>query len=144
MPDSVTPIRVDSSIDTKAGSSAPLPVVIDDAPPRRVDAGDLDQLSRIEEKAARIEEKYARTEALLLRVEEKVEKSTSRTSELARQSDLAALRGQVNALSDRVRRVPGFASLLVLALLAAIVGAGLTVAAMHYGIPGVLPGMLPR
>ena len=141
MPDSVTPIRPDTSIDTKAGNSAPLPVVIDDAPPRGTASADLDQLSRIEEKAARIEEKYARTEALLLRVEEKVEKSTSRTSELARQSDLAAVRAQMNAVSDRVQRVPGLASLLLVALLAAVIGAGLTVAALRYGIPGVLPGV---
>ncbi len=52
--------------------------------------------------------------------------------------------GEVAGLSNRVRGIPGFASLLIVALLTGIVTAGLVVAALRYGIPGIMPGVLPR
>jgi hypothetical protein len=99
----------------------------------------LDQLSRIEDKTARIEEKYARSEALLNRVEDRVEKATARMGEAARGQDMAALRGEVAALDRRVRGLPGFGGLLIVGLLSGLIGAGATIAALRYGIPGVLP-----
>ena len=99
----------------------------------------LDQLSRIEDKAARIEEKYARTEALLLRVTDKLDAATSQMGEAARQADLEALRQEVAGFSGRIRNLPGFASLMVAALVTALLTAAIVVALQRYGLPGVLP-----
>jgi len=98
-----------------------------------------DQLSRIEDKTARIEEKYARSEALLNRVEDRVEKATARMGEAARGQDMAALRGEVAAVDRRLRAVPGFGTLLLVGLLSALIGAGATVMALRFGVPGVMP-----
>ena len=100
---------------------------------------DLDQLARIEDKTARIEEKYARSEALLGRVEDAMRATVTRTDELARGADVAALREEMAALSMRVRRLPGIGALLLAALLAALVGAGLAYAAIRYGLPAGVP-----
>lgn len=118
----------------------PKPVAIETLPRASAEAMPralLEQLSRIEDKTSRIEEKYARTEALLLRVEDKVELATSRTGELAKQSELAALAG-------RVRSLPGFGALIVTAIIAAVLAAALTIAVLRYGIPGFVPTVLPR
>ncbi|PXW60324.1 hypothetical protein C7450_104378 [Chelatococcus asaccharovorans] len=85
----------------------------------------LDQLARIEEKAARIEEKFARSEALMLRLEAQIEKSTGITGSLARQDDIAVVH-------DRVRRLPGYGALIVVAALAAVGGAVLAVILLRY------------
>ena len=144
-PPAPSPEAVDAELRAAVESATPqTPVVTEKPSPRRLDAPGLDQLSRVEEKAARIEEKYARTEALLMRVEDKVEKAAGRMGEAARQADLAAMRGEVAALANRVRRLPGFGSLLVVGLLASLLGAALTLAALRYGVPGVLPAVLPR
>ncbi|HEX5868598.1 MAG TPA: hypothetical protein VFY72_12920 [Beijerinckiaceae bacterium] len=94
-----------------------------------------DQLSRIEDKAARIEEKYARSEAILLRVGTTVEAATSRMNEVASQAELAALR-------DQVRRLPGTGALLMVAVVTALLTAGLVYLVLRYGLPGA--GALPR
>ncbi len=99
----------------------------------------LDQLSRIEVKAARIEEKYARTEGLLLRVEDKLGEAASRMSDAARQADLDALRQEVAGFSRRFRNLPGLTSLVTTAIVTALLTSALTVALLKYGIPGVLP-----
>jgi hypothetical protein len=104
----------------------------------RDDGRRLDQISRIEEKTARIEEKYARTEALMMRLDDRVQQSTARSAEAARQADLIAVRDQVAALTRRVRGLPGFGMLFVMMLLTAIVTAALTVAALHYNLAGTL------
>lgn len=107
-----------------------------------VDRPGLDQMSRIEDKTARIEEKYARSESLLNRVEERVERAAARMGEAASSQDMASLRGEVAALDRRVRSLPGFASLLLIGLLSGLVGAGATVMALRYGVPGVMPPLV--
>ncbi|HYF56653.1 MAG TPA: hypothetical protein VEA41_20535 [Salinarimonas sp.] len=119
------------------GASAPPP------PALPADRPGLDQLSRIEDKTARIEEKYARSEALLNRVEERVERAASRMGEAASSQDMASLRGEVSALDRRVRGLPGFAGLLLIGVLSGLIGAGATVAALRFGVPGVMPPVIP-
>jgi hypothetical protein len=100
--------------------------------------GGLDQLSRIEEKSARIEEKFARSEALLLRVEATFQDALTKFGGLARAADL-------NALEARVRGLPGAGSIFFVALVAALIGAVVMLAALRYGIPGVMPSLIgPR
>jgi hypothetical protein len=99
----------------------------------------LDQLSRIEDKTARIEEKYARTEALLLRVEDRLGDTAGRMSEAARQADLDALRQEVAGFSQRFRNLPGLTSLVMTAIVTALLSSAITVALLKYGLPGVLP-----
>jgi hypothetical protein len=104
-----------------------------------IDRAGLDQLSRIEEKAARIEEKYARTEALIGRLERQVEQTTTRAGELARHADLIAVRAELEALARRTRRLPGFGTILLVALVSILLTVAGVVAATRYGIPGMLP-----
>ena len=104
-----------------------------------LDRAGLDQLSRIEEKAARIEEKYARTEALIGRLERQVEQTTTRANELARHADLVAVRADLEALARRARRLPGFSTILFVAFVSVLLTIAGVVAATRYGIPGVLP-----
>lgn len=101
--------------------------------------GNLDQLTRIEDKAARIEEKYARSEALLLRVEGAVDRAVGRLEETARDMNLTGLREDFNRLERRVRTKPGIVTLFVVALVAALIGAGVTVVALRFGLPGLPP-----
>lgn len=134
MTDTSSPIRVEPTVDPSA--APPAPTIADSGAPADASAH---QLSRIEEKTARIEEKYARSEALLLRMGDKVDAATARMSEVARQTDLAALREEVTALSQRVRGLPGVGTLFVLTVLAIVLTSAATVVALRYGIPGVLP-----
>jgi hypothetical protein len=135
MSDISTTRRIEPTVEAQMppGPAIDAPVFPSVPPQRTVPAAadrPTDQLARIEDKAARIEEKYARSEALLLRVESKVETATGVTGELARQAELAAL-------TERVRRLPGYGALIFTAILAALGSAGLFVAVMRY-LPGVL------
>jgi hypothetical protein len=95
--------------------------------------GDLEQLGRIEEKTARIEEKFARSEALLLRVQATFEDAMAEFGGLARRTDLGTL-------EHRLRGLPGVGALLFVGILSAVIGAGLTIASLKYGIPWPLLG----
>ena len=132
--------RVEPAIE---GAAAPVepPLMLRASPPPGSlhDRPDLDQLMRIEDKTARIEEKYARSEALLGRVEEAMKAAVTRTEELARGADVAALREEVAALNVRVRRLPGVGAIAIVALVAALVGAALAYAAIRYGLPAGVP-----
>ena len=151
MTDTAQPTRVEPTLGSApARSDSPalseLRAAVEAAPADtapRLDRAGLDQLSRIEEKTARIEEKYARTEALMGRLEAQVEQTTTRAGELARHADLVALRNEVAQLSQRTRSIPGAATLLVMAVLTALLTAGAILAAMKYGVPGVLPPAPP-
>jgi hypothetical protein len=90
--------------------------------------GDLEQLSRIEEKLARVEEKFARSEALLLRVQATFEDAMAEFGGLARRAD-------ISAVEQRLRGLPGVGALLFVGILAAAIGAGLTIASLKYGVP---------
>ncbi|HEY8566301.1 MAG TPA: hypothetical protein VIL65_12430 [Beijerinckiaceae bacterium] len=155
MSDAANPNRVEPSFVPPAGGTAtartseqlraavegavagPVATSVPDAP--RAIEGQLDQLSRIEEKAARLEEKQSRSEAQMLRLGDRVEAATSRMNEAARQADLAALRTEVRELSGRVRRLPGFVTLVLWSILTALLSAAAVAAVMRYGIPGFLP-----
>ena len=145
MTDTAQPTRVEPTLGS-APASPDAPAadtrVVGSATPATVttlDRAGLDQLSRIEEKTARIEEKYARTEALIGRLERQVEQTTTRASELARHADLVAVRADLEALSRRTRRLPGFATILFVALVSVLLTIAGVVAATRYGLPGVLP-----
>jgi hypothetical protein len=97
----------------------------------------LEPLARIEEKTARIEEKFARSEALLLRVLATFEDAMSEFGGLARRADL-------QVIDRRTRRLPGIGALIVVGILAAVLGAATTIAALKYGIPWpLLPTATP-
>lgn len=111
-------------------------------------AGRGEHLARIEEKVSRIEDKYARSEGLLgrienkfarsedllTRLESKVEGTGARLGELARQSEVAALRSEVRGLSENSGSGPGLGSMLLTALLTAILTAALMVAIQRYRV----------
>jgi hypothetical protein len=98
-----------------------------------------EQLARIEDKTARIEEKYARSESFMQRVGDKVDAATGRMGEVALQSDLKAVRAELTSVARRVGGLPGASALVVTALVTAVLTAGMVVAALKYGVPGLLP-----
>ncbi len=71
------------------------------------------------------------------RVQDKVEGAMGRMNEVALQSDLVALRNQLTATSDRVRKVPGFGAFLLTALVTSALAAAFVIAALRY-VPGLL------
>jgi len=153
MANTATPVRVEPTVTPLPPSQASdeLRATVETAPPPTAAPREaelpassparsaLDQLSRIEDKAARIEEKYARTETLLLRVEDRLGDTAGRMSEAARQADLDALRQEVAAFSRRFRNLPGLTSLVMTAIVTALLSSAITVALLKYGLPGVLP-----
>lgn len=98
-----------------------------------------DQLARIEDKTARIEDKYARSEALLSRMEEKIEGASTRMNEVARQSDLGALRGEVRSINERIKRSPGTGALVLTAIITSVLTVVLMVAIQRLNLDSVLP-----
>ncbi|AOG06404.1 hypothetical protein [Bosea sp. RAC05] len=103
----------------------------------------LDQLSRIEEKAARIEEKFARYEAVLTRAEASLERSAHKVDAAAGTMDFAAIRGEIAALRDRVDATPRAATLFTTAIVTAILTVVLTILVLRFGVPGLMPKLLP-
>jgi phytoene dehydrogenase-like protein len=120
---------------------AELRAAVDAAPPDttpadttpRLDRAGLDQLSRIEEKTARIEEKYARSEARMQRVVDKVDSAMDRFSNVALQSDLAAVRGEVGTINRRLKKLPGFGALLLTSVVSAVLTAAVIILLFKYG-----------
>ena len=107
------------------------------------DPRQLDQLSRIEEKAARIEEKFARYEAVLTRAEASLERSAHKVDAAAGTMDFAAIRGEIGALRDRVDATPRAATLFTTAIVTAVLTVVLTVLVLRFGVPGLMPKLLP-
>jgi hypothetical protein len=101
-------------------------------PAARSETG-LDQLSRIEDKTARIEEKYARSEARMQRVVDKVDSAMDRFSNVALQSDLAAVRGEVGTINRRLKKLPGFGALLLTSVVSAVLTAAVIILLFKYG-----------
>jgi hypothetical protein len=112
--------------------AVPSPAVPDAMPAATPETG-LDQLSRIEDKTARIEEKYARSEARMQRVVDKVDSAMDRFSNVALQSDLSAVRGEVGLINRRLKKLPGFPALLLTSVLTAILTAAVIVLLYRYG-----------
>ena len=104
----------------------------------------LDQLSRIEEKAARIEEKFARYEAVLTRAEASLERSAHKVDAAAGTMDFAAIRGEINALRNRVDATPRAGTLFMTAIVTAVLTVILTILVLKFGVPGLFGGLLPQ
>jgi hypothetical protein len=123
-----TPELVSASgapLDTRSAAGA-------DQGSRKPEPG-LDQLSRIEDKTARIEEKYARSEARMQRVVDKVDAAMDRFGNVALQSDLAAVRGEVGLINRRMKKLPGFGAMLLTSLVTAILTAAVIILLFKYG-----------
>ncbi len=118
-----------------ASDSPPAPTTQppEPAPGARGESGGFDQLSRIEDKTARIEEKYARSEARMQRVVDKVDAAMDRFSNVALQSDLAAVRGEVGLINRRMKKLPGFGALMLTALASAVLTAAVIILLFKYG-----------
>jgi predicted nucleic acid-binding Zn-ribbon protein len=113
-----------------------MPVI--DAP--RIETGAAtDQVSRIEDKTARIEEKFARSEERMMRLESALEKATLRLEGASQDMNLQGVRDDIARLRDQVGKKPGAVTIFVIALIAALIGAGVAFALARYGIP-----FLPR
>lgn len=131
-----TPFAVGSALpSTQAAPSNPSAPVTE---PRQ-----LDQLSRIEEKAARIEEKFARYEAVLTRAEASLERSAHKVDAAAGTMDFAAIRSEIASLRDRVDATPRAATLFTTAIVTAVLTVILTVLVLRFGVPGIMPKLLP-
>jgi hypothetical protein len=101
----------------------------------------LDLLSRVEDKTARIEEKFARSEERMMRVESALEKATIRLEGASQEMNLQGLKEDVARLREDVRRKPGAATIFVVAIVAALIGAAVAFALAKFGIPGVISGV---
>ena len=123
---------------SQAAVAAPAPLPGRAAPSERAAGGVADQLARLEDKTARIEEKLARFEAANQRVVDRFEMASARMSEVAQQSDLSAVRGEVAFVARRVRNMPGLSALVATALATIVLTAALTAIVFRY-MPGVLP-----
>lgn len=97
-----------------------------------------EQLARIEDKTSRIEEKFARSEAAMQRVVDRFDAASGRMSEMALQSELAAVRGEVAYVARRVRGIPGVAALAVTAVATAVLTAVVILLLLRY-VPGLAP-----
>lgn len=100
-----------------------------------------EKVSRVEDKYARsegllgrIENKFARSEELLARLESKVEGTSARLGELARQSEVAALRSEVRGIGENTGGGPGIGTILLTAVFSAILTAALMVAIQRYRV----------
>lgn len=99
----------------------------------------LDQLSRVEDKTARIEEKFARSEERMMRVESALEKATIRLEGATQDMNLQGVKEDIARMRADIRRKPGFVTLFLVTLVAALIGAGASYALTKFGIPGLLP-----
>lgn len=147
MSDTLTAARLEPIVDPGPGTApyvppggpapatSPPPAAAEPTPPQAI----ADQLARLEDKTARIEEKLSRAEASTQRVVDRFEASSHRMSEVAQQSDLAAVRGDVKFVARRVRNLPGFTALVLSAAITAVLTSALTIAIIRY-----LPGLLAR
>jgi hypothetical protein len=116
------------------------PASPDKAAPAPVqDAPKMDQLSRVEDKTARIEEKFARSEERMMRVESALEKATIRLEGATQDMNLQGVREDISRMRADLRKKPGVVTLFVVALIAALIGAGVSFALTRFGIPGLLP-----
>jgi hypothetical protein len=106
-------------------------------PPRAAPKSALDQLSRIEEKAARIEEKFARYEAVLNRAEHKLDHAAQRVESAARSVDAAELAREVGILRILVERAPGRGALFMAALITAVATTALLILILKF-VPGLI------
>ena len=98
-----------------------------------------EQLARLEDKTARIEEKLSRSESATQRVVDRFEAASHRMSEVAQQSDLAAVRSDVKFIARRIRNMPGMSAMVLTAIVSSLLTAAMTAAIFRY-----LPYLLNR
>jgi predicted nuclease with TOPRIM domain len=97
-----------------------------------------DQLARIEDKTARIEEKFARSEERMMRLESALEKATLRLEGATQDMNLQGVKDDIVSMRERLGKKPGAAVIFVIALVAALIGAGVSFALTKFGIPGLV------
>lgn len=132
--------KLDAGIAAPEMASEPMAVtVVAPVPVARETGAKLDQMSRVEDKTARIEEKFARAEERMMRVESALEKATIRLEGATQDMNLQSVRQDIASMRDELRRKPGAATIFIIALVAALIGAAATFAVLKFGIPGVLP-----
>ncbi len=131
--------KLDAAPATTPDTVMETPVVLQPEPGLK-----LDQLSRVEDKVARVEEKFARAEERMMRVESALEKATIRLEGATQDMNLQSVRQDIASMRDELRRKPGAATIFIIALVAALLGAAASFALLKFGIPGILPGTLPR
>jgi hypothetical protein len=95
-------------------------------------------LARIEDKTARIEEKFARAEERMMRVESALEKATMRLEGASQDMNLQGVKDDIARLREQVGGKPGAATIFIVALVAALIGAGVSFALTRFGIPGLI------
>jgi hypothetical protein len=98
----------------------------------------LDQLSRVEDKTARIEEKFARSEERMMRLESALEKATIRLEGATQDMNLQGVRDDLARVRDQVSRKPGAATIFIVTLVAALLGAAASFALLRFGVPGLI------
>lgn len=96
-------------------------------------------LARLEDKTARIEEKLSRSESFTARVIDRFENASLRMSEVAQQSELAAVRSETKFIARRVKSLPGFSAVILSSVVTAVLTAILTVLIIRF-----LPGLIGR
>jgi hypothetical protein len=121
----------DTSAMTEAAKQEPVVIALPLTAPA---APGLDQLTRIEEKAARIEEKFARYEAVLNRAEATLERSAKKVEDTARGLDFDGLNGELTKLNARINATPRFGALVITAIITAVVTLALVIIAAKFGL----------
>ena len=137
-PETIVPMSGINGAGTGLRSTEPeivVPATPTDAP---VERAGYEQLARIEDKTSRIEEKFARSEAAMQRVVDRFDAASGRMGEMALQSELAAVRGEVAYVARRVRGIPGVAALAVTAVATAVLTAIVMLLLLRY-VPGLVP-----
>lgn len=99
----------------------------------------IEILARLEDKTARIEEKLSRSESFTARVLDRFEASSHRMSEVAKHSELAAVRSETKFIARRVRGLPGFSAVILASLITAVATAILMVLIIRF-----MPGLIGR
>ncbi|MGL4439075.1 MAG: hypothetical protein ACRCUE_07380 [Bosea sp. (in: a-proteobacteria)] len=134
--------KLEDAVVTPPAVPVPEPVAVTIAVPVAPVQGavpKLDQLSRVEDKTARIEEKFARSEERMMRLESALEKATIRLEGATQDMNLQGVRQDIASMREDLRRKPGSATIFIIALVAALLGAAASFALLKFGIPGILP-----
>ena len=137
LPGSALPVLSTNGAATAVSASGP-EIVVPAPATERDRPVSSEQLARIEDKTSRIEEKFARSEAAMQRVVDRFDAASGRMSEMALQSELAAVRGEVAYVARRVRGIPGVTALAVTAVATALLTAVVILLLLRY-VPGFAP-----
>ena len=129
--------KTEPKLDAAVAAPSPQPVAMTVVTPAPEAAPKVDQLSRVEDKAARIEEKFARSEERMMRLESALEEATMRLEGATQDMNLQGVRQDIASMREDLRRKPGTATIFIIALVAALLGAAVSFALLKFGIPGL-------